>query len=219
LLESLSDGFERALSPKFVKRFPNYSVGSCLIHPKEGKLSLLEAASKAGETLTLAAGKETCMKRTMLLIASMMLALLVAAGVALAQDGVSKVCNTNCRGTDRDDQLSGTSKRNAIEGRNGADQIEGKGAKDTLNGNLGSDAVYGGNGEDKIYGGGNDDYMQAGIKSDYIGTGSGNDVIAAKDGFRDQIYCGSDYDRVHVDRIDVLHRCEKKLSDKPQPQF
>ena len=174
--------------------------------------------TKGGDALALASRKEACVKRTMLLIASMMLALLVAAGVALAQDGVSKVCNTNCRGTDRDDQLSGTSKRNAIKRRNGADQIEGNGAKDTLNGNLGADAVYGGNGEDKLYGGGNDDYMQAGIKSDYIRTGSGNEVIAAKDGFRDQIYCGSDYDRVYVDRIDVLHLCEKKLSDKPQPQ-
>jgi hypothetical protein len=157
-------------------------------------------------------------KRIMLLMASTMLALLVATGVALAQDGVSKVCNPNCRGTDRDDQLSGTSKRNAIKGRNGADQIEGNGAKDTLNGNLGSDAIYGSNGEDKLYGGGNDDYVQGGIKSDYISTGSGNDVIAAKDGFKDQIYCGSSYDRVYVDRIDVLHRCEKKLSEMPQPQ-
>jgi Ca2+-binding RTX toxin-like protein len=176
-------------------------------------------STKGGEALALASGKEASMKRTMLLIASVMLSLLVAAGVALAQDGVSKVCNTNCRGTDRDDQLSGTSKRNDIKGRGGADQIEGNGAKDTLNGNLGSDAVYGGNGEDKLYGGGNDDYMQAGIKSDYIGTGSGNDVVAAKDGFKDQIYCGSNFDRVYVDRVDVLHRCEKKLSDKPQPQF
>jgi Ca2+-binding RTX toxin-like protein len=176
-------------------------------------------STKGGEALALASVKEASMKRTMLLIASVMLALLVAAGVALAQDGVSKVCNTNCRGTDRDDQLSGTSKRNVIKGRGGADQIEGNGAKDTLNGNLGSDAVYGGNGEDKLYGGGNDDYMQAGIKSDYIGTGSGNDVVAAKDGFKDQIYCGSNFDRVYVDRVDVLHRCEKKLRDKPQPQF
>jgi hypothetical protein len=176
-------------------------------------------STKGGEALALASGKEACMKRTMLLIALVMLALLVAAGVALAQDGVSKICNSNCSGTDRDDQLSGTSKRNAIKGRGGADQIEGNGAKDTLNGNLGSDAVYGGNGEDKLYGGGNDDYMQAGIKSDHIGTGSGNDVVAAKDGFKDQIYCGSNFDRVYVDRVDVLHRCEKKLSDKPQPQF
>jgi Ca2+-binding RTX toxin-like protein len=158
------------------------------------------------------------MRRTMLLMASMMLALLVAAGVALAQDGVSKVCKTNCRGTDRDDRLSGTSKRNAITGRDGADQIEGNGAKDTLNGNLGADAIYGGNGEDKLYGGGNDDYVQAGIKNDYMSTGSGNDVIAAKDGFKDQIYCGSSFDRIYVDRIDVLFGCEKKLRDKPQPQ-
>jgi Ca2+-binding RTX toxin-like protein len=158
------------------------------------------------------------MKRTMLLMASMMLALLVAAGVALAQDGVSKVCKTNCRGTDRDDRLSGTSKRNAITGRNGADQIAGNGAKDTLNGNLGEDAIYSGNGEDKLYGGGNSDYLQGGIKKDYINTGPGNDVIAAKDGFKDQIYCGSAYDRVYVDRIDELHGCEKRLSDMPQPQ-
>jgi Ca2+-binding RTX toxin-like protein len=179
----------------------------------------MDGASQARETVALASGKEACMKRTTLLIASMMLALLVAAGVALAQDGVSKVCNTNCQGTDRDDQLSGTSKRNAIKGRSGADQIEGKGAKDTLNGNLGADAIYGGNGEDKVYGGGNSDFVQAGIKNDRISTGPGNDVVAAKDGFRDQIYCGSSYDRVYVDRIDVLHFCEKRLSDEPQPQF
>jgi Ca2+-binding RTX toxin-like protein len=179
----------------------------------------LEGVSEAEETLALTSEKEAGMKRTMLLIASMMLALLVAAGVALAQDGVNKVCNTKCHGTARDDQLSGTANPNTIKGRNGADQIEGNGGKDTLNGNLGADAVYGGNGEDKLYGGGNDDYVQGGIKNDYLGTGSGNDVVAAKDGFRDQIYCGSDYDRVYVDRIDVLHRCEKKLRDKPQPQL
>jgi Ca2+-binding RTX toxin-like protein len=159
------------------------------------------------------------MKRTMLLIASMMLALLIAAGVALAKEGVIKVCNTNCNGTERDDQLSGTANPNAIKGRRGADQIEGDGAKDTLNGNLGADAVYGGNSEDKLYGGSHNDYVQGGSKSDHLGTDSGSDVVEAKDGFRDQIYCGSGYDRIYVDRIDVLHGCEKKLSDKPQPQF
>ena len=43
----------------------------------------------------------------MLLTASMMLALLLAAGLPLAQDRVSKICNTDCSGTDRDDQLTG----------------------------------------------------------------------------------------------------------------
>src|ERR687890_2849526 len=121
----------------------------------------MDRASKAREALALGSGKEACMKRTMLLIASMMLALLVAAGVALAQDGVIKICKTNCHGTERDDQLSGTAKRNSIEGRNGADKIEGNGAKDTLNGNLGADAVYGGNGEAKVYGGGNEGLAQS----------------------------------------------------------
>ena len=43
--------------------------------------------------------------------------------------------------------------------------------------------------------------------------------MAARDGFKVQIYCGSDFDKVYVDRIDVLHGCEKELSKKPQPQF
>jgi Ca2+-binding RTX toxin-like protein len=178
----------------------------------------LDGVSEAGEALALSSGKESAVKRTILLIASMLLAMLVVTGVALAQDGVSKVCSSTCRGTDRDDQLTGTSERNAIKGLDGADKIEGKGAKDTLNGNRGEDAIYGGNGEDKLYGGGNSDYLQGGIKSDYMNTGPGNDIIAAKDGFKDQIYCGSAYDRVYVDRIDVLHGCEKRLSDLPQPQ-
>jgi Ca2+-binding RTX toxin-like protein len=159
------------------------------------------------------------MKRTTLLIASMMLALMVGAGVALAQDGVHKVCNTNCHGTDRDDHLVGTANPNIIKGRKGADLIEGNGRKDTLYGNPGADALYGGYGEDNLYGGGNNDYAQGGYKSDHISTGLGNDAVAAKDGFRDQIYCGSGYDRVYVERIDVLHGCEKKLSHKPRPQF
>jgi hypothetical protein len=211
--------FLKENSQKSVNRFPNYSFGSCLIRPKEGKLPLLEGASKAGEALALASGKGACMKRPMLLIASIMLALLVGAGVALAQDGVQKVCNSNCHGTDGDDRLSGTANPNTIKGRKGADRIEGNSGKDTLNGNPGADAVYGDNGEDKVYGGGDNDYVQGGYKSDHIGTGLGSDVVAAKDGFRDQIYCGSGYDRVYVDRIDVLDGCEKKLRDKPQPQF
>src|SRR5215210_1246858 len=35
----------------------HYSVGSCLIRSKEGKLTLLEGASKAGEALTPASGR------------------------------------------------------------------------------------------------------------------------------------------------------------------
>jgi Ca2+-binding RTX toxin-like protein len=160
---------------------------------------------------------DTRMKRTMLLIASMTLALLVVAGVALAQDGVRKVCDTNCKGTDGDDHLIGTANPNTIRGLKGADLIEGKARHDTLYGDAGGDAVYGGSGEDEAYGGGGNDYVDGGYGEDYIATGSGNDTVAARDGFEDQIYCGDGYDRVFVDRIDVLHECEKRLANKPQP--
>src|SRR5215217_7179485 len=42
---------EGAFSLKFVARFPNHTVGSCLIYSKEGKLSILEHAPKAGRLL------------------------------------------------------------------------------------------------------------------------------------------------------------------------
>lgn len=159
------------------------------------------------------------MKRTMPLIATMMLALLVAAGVALAQDGVQKVCDTNCHGTDGDDHLIGTANPNTIKGLKGADLIQGKPANDTLHGNLGGDAVYGGNGVDQLDGGNGDDYANGGRGRDRISTGSGEDVVAARDGYKDRIDCGSDYDKVYVDRIDVLRGCEQKLNDKPRPQI
>jgi len=159
------------------------------------------------------------MRRTMLLIASMTLALLVVAGVALAQNGVRKVCDTNCQGTNGDDHLIGTANPNSISGLKGADLIQGNAGKDTLRGNPGGDAVYAGSGEDKVYGGGGNDYVDGGYASDYIDTGSGKDTVAAKDGFKDQIYCADGFDRVYVDRIDVLHECEKRLANKPQPQL
>jgi len=68
------------------------------------------------------------MKRVVLLTASMTLALLMVAGVALAQvalaqDGVRKVCDTNCRGTAGDDRLIGTANPNTIRGLEGSDLV------------------------------------------------------------------------------------------------
>jgi hypothetical protein len=49
--------YKKGLSHRLAKRLPTYSVGSCPIRLKEGKLSLLEVASKAGEALTPASGR------------------------------------------------------------------------------------------------------------------------------------------------------------------
>ena len=157
------------------------------------------------------------MKRIVLLAASMALALLVVAGVALAQDGVRKVCDTNCRGTAGDDYLIGTAKPNSIRGLQGADLVQGKAGGDTLYGGPGGDAIYGANGQDKVYADPGNDYVDGGAGEDHINAGAGDDTIAAKDGFEDQIYCGTGFDRIYVDRIDVLHDCERELAEKPKP--
>jgi Ca2+-binding RTX toxin-like protein len=157
------------------------------------------------------------MKRIVLLTASMTLALLIVAGVALAQGGVRKVCDTNCRGTAGDDRLIGTANRNTIRGLQGADLVQGKAGGDTLDGGPDGDAVYAANGQDKVYAGLGNDYVDGGSGKDHINAGPSDDTIAAKDGFEDQIYCGTGFDRIYVDRIDVLHDCELKLAEKPQP--
>jgi hypothetical protein len=162
-------------------------------------------------------GREARVKRIVLLTASITLAMLMVAGVALAQDKVRTICDTNCRGTAGDDRLIGTANPNTIRGLEGFDLVQGKAGGDTLYGGPGGDAVYGGYGQDKVYGGLGDDYVDGGSGEDYINAGPGNDTIAAKDGFEDQIYCGTGFDRVYVDRIDVLHDCERKRAEKPQP--
>jgi Ca2+-binding RTX toxin-like protein len=159
------------------------------------------------------------MKRTLLLVASTTLALLMVAGVALAQDGVRKVCDADCSGTAGDDHLIGTANPNTIRSLGGADLIQGNAGGDTLYGGPGRDAVYGGHGKDRVYGGRGNDYLDGGTGEDQIVAGAGNDTIAARDGFKDQIYCGDGYDEVYVDSIDVLHDCEKKLATQPQPQL
>ena len=159
------------------------------------------------------------MKRSILLIASLMLALLVLTGVAFAQDWARKVCDITCQGTDGDDRLIGTANPNTIRGLKGADFVQGRAGGDTLYGDPGGDAVYGGNGQDKVYGGLGNDYVNGGSAEDYINAGAGNDTIAAKDGFEDQIYCGTGFDGVYVDRIDVLHDCERNLAEMPLLQL
>ena len=179
------------------------------------------------------------MKRTILLLATMSLTLLVASGVALA---VTKI------GTDGPDTLRGT---------NGADNLAGRGANDKLLALAGNDNLIGGSGKDVIYGGtrripmlgekhaiggpGNDAIL-GGVASDalvggdgndfiYVGgietgpnaiahdrvlSGDGNDVVIIfnDDGEEDIAICGDGIDRVLTDDLSlgedtVAPDCEK----------
>jgi Ca2+-binding RTX toxin-like protein len=126
------------------------------------------------------------MRRTLMLLATIALTLLVASGVALA---VTKI-----GGPDPD----------TLRGTNGADNL------------LGNGAVNGGPGDDNILGGEGNDYLLDGERrggaTDTLIGGEGNDVIdfINKPAKRDVVTCGGGFDRVLADRADVVSpECEK----------
>jgi Ca2+-binding RTX toxin-like protein len=160
----------------------------------------------------------------MLLVAATMgLALLVAAGVALAQPfgdrdqrgpGVTKTCPRDCDGTTYPDTLIGTNAPNHIEGLGGnesptfGDLIEGHGGNDILYGDAGGDRIEGGSGIDSIFGGSGQDVLIGGPGRDEIYGGSGGDEIRVRDGYKDVVNCqGGDDDVSNRDPIDVLRDC------------
>ena len=171
------------------------------------------------------------MRRTILLLATMSLTLLVASGVALA---VTKI------GTNGPDTLRGTNKADSLLGRSANDILLALAGNDNLLGGPGKDIVYGGDenrqsggdknmvggsGNDSVIGGrgsdivlgeeGNDlvvDGPDREFATDNVSGGDGNDVVAAvnRPAFVDIVSCGGGFDRVIVDRKDVLAPdCEK----------
>ena len=174
------------------------------------------------------------MRRTMLLLATMALTLLVASGVALA---VTKI------GTDGPDTLRGTNGADNLVGRGGNDRLFSLAGDDTLLGGPGKDVVFGGRivgsccddnnfsgGDKNLDGGPGNDEVDGGKGSDNILGGRGNDWVfegaepdvakidnlsagAGNDGVwvlnwspvgKDLLSCGSGFDRVLADRTDVI---------------
>ncbi len=164
------------------------------------------------------------MRRTVLLLAGIAMALTLAASVALAQtfgdqggQGVTKTCKTNCEGTQYPDTLKGTNNNNVIKGLgthespNWGDLIQGHGGKDTLDGDQGGDKIEGGDGDDAVNGDAGNDQVIGGSGNDHISTGPGNDLVRAVDNQEDHIDCGqSTSDKVYYDRnLDILSDCER----------
>ncbi len=109
------------------------------------------------------------MKRTGLLFAATLLALVVFSGVALAAT-ISCEALLDCYGTKQADTMNGS---------DDADHMYGKGRGDTLNGLGGSDMLYGQGGADKLFGGPNFDLM--------VG-GPGNDTLSGGEDSADRYY-------------------------------
>jgi Ca2+-binding RTX toxin-like protein len=113
------------------------------------------------------------MRRTVSFLSSVVLAVLLAAGVALA---------ATVTGTADDEELVGTGY---------ADTISARGGDDSARGLRGADEISGGNGEDVLRGGGDDllrsedIFSQSGAFRDVVDCGPGDD--RARVDFRDRV--------------------------------
>jgi hypothetical protein len=113
------------------------------------------------------------MRRVMLLVALVALAMVVASGVALAD---------TINGGGGNNHLVGTNGKDNISSGSGSDDIFGKGAEDRLFGDSGNDDVYGGDQGDRL---------QGGLGRDDLFGQRGNDFVNAIDGqANDSVDCG-----------------------------
>jgi len=171
------------------------------------------------------------MRRTILLMATMALTLLVASGVALAVTKIGTNGPDTLRGTNGDDNLVGKDGSDTLIGLRGTDNLLGGTGKDlmfggyrdstgrgddNLVGGSGNDAIFGSQGSNNIVGQEGNDFLVDGNepnpRKDTIYAGPGNDVVFAwnSPAGMDLVACGSGYDRVAADRLDKVARdCEK----------
>jgi hypothetical protein len=133
-------------------------------------------------------------RTSILLAASVALAMLLACGVAFA---ATVDCGRgDCVGTRSDDTLFGSAQ---------ADEEFGLGGGDLMYGYKSADRIRGGRGDDRIFPGEGDDRVPA---------GAGNDLIYAVDKASfDYIDCGEGFDEVETIHRDdrTLRNCQRAL--------
>ena len=171
------------------------------------------------------------MRRVALVLTAMALALVLASGVALAANKVGTNGPDTLRGTNKADNLLGRGANDILLALAGNDNLLGGPGKDivyggdenrfsggnkNMVGGSGNDAVIGGRGSDNVLGEEGNDLVADGpnreFATDRLTAGDGNDVVAAvnRPAFVDIVSCGGGFDRVIVDRKDVLAPdCEK----------
>jgi Ca2+-binding RTX toxin-like protein len=139
------------------------------------------------------------MRRTIVLLATMSLTLLVASGVAWA---VTKI------GPDGPDTLRGTNGDDILVGKGGNDILFALRGQDTLLGGPGKDVVLGGNkerpfgGDKNLVGGPGNDWINGGNGSDNIVSNAGNDFVSNPAGAsrpRDKFSAGDGKDVIVID--------------------
>jgi Ca2+-binding RTX toxin-like protein len=173
------------------------------------------------------------MRKTVLVLASVVLAMVVAGGVAWAATiecptGTNPLGLAICDGTNDPDTMNGTAKTDLMHGKAGGDTLYGYRGKDFIRGDEGPDKIYGGRGvprggviregefitgdegPDKIYGGPDFDKLYASGAENYDGTyqeGASNDYVHGGSG-PDRLYGGFEQggvDRLYGEKGDDAH--------------
>jgi Ca2+-binding RTX toxin-like protein len=136
--------------------------------------------------------------RGVLLLASMLVAVVLFAGVALAATINCAGGGTLCRGTTTADDIQGSSGRDSIYAYGGSDSVGGGSGADTIRGGPGRDSIWQGNLREK-----NTDVIYAGTGDDKVNTNN-------KRSYKDYAYCGKGFDTLIADpRIDRENSCER----------
>jgi hypothetical protein len=96
-------------------------------------------------------------------------------------------------GTGRSDRIVGTPGSDSVCALPGHDEIYTLAGADAVDAGSGNDTIVGGPGRDLLLG------------------GQGYDRILARDGARDRIRCGPQFDTVIADRLDIIRGCERVI--------
>jgi Ca2+-binding RTX toxin-like protein len=145
------------------------------------------------------------MKRIMVSLAAMVVALMLAAPVALAAaPPIYCPSSGSCYGTGYDDVMYGPDTGTSMYGYGGNDFMYGQGGKDYMYGGDGNDSLYGGDGSDKFIGWygsdklydrsktSNDTYwaLRGGGSDVVYDSGGSSDVLDLTDVYRSQVLIG-----------------------------
>lgn len=119
------------------------------------------------------------MRRVMLLITAMAVAIFLVGGVALAKNikCPTKPGTRLCVGTNNPDTMTGRNRADIIKARGGPDTVMARGGNDRVFGQDGADILLGELGNDKLDAGPNDD-----IQSDFVSGGTGDDMLIESTG-------------------------------------
>jgi hypothetical protein len=170
------------------------------------------------------------MRRVVLVLAAMALALLLANGVAWAVNKIGTDGPDTLRGTNGADNLLGKGGNDRLFALDGRDTLLGGPGKDwvdthptefrrgdkNLQGGPGNDIVFGARGSDNVLGDEGNDWVIDGptreSSLDKVSSGDGNDVLLVENvpATKDIATCGGGFDRILVDRKDlVAPDCER----------